>query len=174
MKNIIYCVLAIALISLSSCKDNREDGMSPAYVYLMNNGIQEQTVSADATEITVQLWATKSGLTYSPCIITYKADEDYLNAYNDENYTEYKILPADCYNFPQAVFELGGDDINAKFKLTYNPQKIYAIQQANPNVIYALPVVVSATGALITENYDVSNKAILTFTISAQTSRSED
>ncbi|MGM9747204.1 MAG: DUF1735 domain-containing protein [Candidatus Cryptobacteroides sp.] len=166
MKKIIYyTALFLGLLTIAaSCEDHRRDGLMPSKVYLVRNGVEQYSATADQTSAIASAWATKSGLLPSSCVVTYVIDPQDLAQYNEAYGTNYEMLPESCYTLGQMNFNLEPEDLNAEFEVTYNPSAIYALTgEYNVPGKYALPARIEVDGLEVLEGKTL---VIMTFNIS--------
>lgn len=154
--------LGLLLMLFISCEDKRLDGLEPDKVYLPKSGLHTEESYTTGTTATAQLWTYKSSLNGTSCQVTYTVKPELLAAYNEENGTNYEILPEDCYEIPQSTISIQGKEEYGKFHINYFPEKIvehcggvYKLEK------YALPMEISSDDAPVTN----MNSAILTFVV---------
>ncbi|QQT63881.1 DUF1735 domain-containing protein [Sphingobacterium multivorum] len=98
MRNYIsYCVLLLTLFLMNGCqKDDRMNNMVDDTIYFRDFKENKITVF-DWGKFDYNVTVVKAGIGQQGAKINFKIDEAYLAAYNAQQGTNYKLLPADCY-----------------------------------------------------------------------------
>lgn len=133
--------LAILALLLSACGDLMNPipsiDINPAF---SNSGFTNATVISQNESDTYKMtYARVNGISRE-LTMNLTIDESALSKYNQENNTDYKLLPSDCYTMPtSAKFEVKSK--NANFDIVIYSKKLYetagSVQAASK---YVLPV----------------------------------
>lgn len=154
-KRIIAASLIGLLVLGTSCEDKRDEFLSDydTRMYFRNSDLQEQDcyITGDLTNYTVSVVKAGSELNAVADASVTMMDEAQLLAYNDQNVTNYSILPSECYTLNgELKMDFAADDLYRTFDVAFNPELIYKLPKAN----YVLPMVLSSSKT-VTENKNV-------------------
>lgn len=117
--------LAILALLMSACGDLMNPiptiDINPAF---SNSGFTNATiVSQNESDTYKMTYARVNGISRE-LTMNLTVDENALSKYNQENNTDYKLLPSDCYTMPtNAKFEVKSK--NANFDITIYSKKLY-------------------------------------------------
>ena len=141
-KRIIAASLIGLLVLGTSCEDKRDEFLSDydTRMYFRNSDLQEQDcyITGDLTNYTVSVVKAGSELNAVADASVTMMDEAQLLAYNDQNVTNYSILPSECYTLNgELKMDFAADDLYRTFDVAFNPELIYKLPKAN----YVLPMV---------------------------------
>lgn len=154
-KRIIAASLIGLLVLGTSCEDKRDEFLSDydTRMYFRNSDLQEQDcyITGDLTNYTVSVVKAGSELNAVADASVTMMDEAQLLAYNDQNVTNYSILPSECYTLNgELKMDFAADDLYRTFDVAFNPELIYKLPKAN----YVLPMVLNSSKT-VTENKNV-------------------
>lgn len=134
MKNKILAVitLLISLWSSTGCEDNRQEFLSDysTVLFFLNSGEQNVTFYKTGVDVDYKLTVNKGG--WNENAVTHVdvsvIDEVAMEAYNAENGTKYKALPANCYLLKTAsTVSFASNESYHFFELTFKPDVISAL-----------------------------------------------
>ena len=133
MKNRLTISLLFALgLSFTACEDKRDEFLSDydTRMYFRNSDLQEQDcyITGDLTNYTVSVVKAGSELNAVADASVTMMDEAQLLAYNDQNVTNYSILPSECYTLNgELKMNFAADDLYRTFDVAFNPELIYKL-----------------------------------------------
>lgn len=145
-KRIIFASLIGLLVLGTSCEDKRDEFLSDyaTSMYFRNSDTQEQDcyITGDPTSYTVSVVKAGSDLAASSDASVSLMSEAQLEAYNDDNVTNYSLLPANCYTLTGDLnMNFVSDDLYQTFDVVFDPASIYDLPSAN----YVVPFVLNSS-----------------------------
>ena len=101
MKRVLIYFGAIAL-ALASCSKEQEKIMvdGPAVLGLSATGLSEEIVILEPKVVQLEVRIKAETVAEDPVLVTLKADDSLVQAYNQKNGTDYKMPPAGAYSLP--------------------------------------------------------------------------
>ena len=95
MKHRLLYILPIILLSISSCEDNRLEGMVPDTLYIVQAGVEDVFVNKkDYADFTISVY--KSGIGDVSASAQIVVDSEMVDKYNAQNGTSFEQLPDVC------------------------------------------------------------------------------
>lgn len=145
-KRIIFASFVGLLVLGASCEDKRDEGLSDyaASMYFRNSDTQEQDcyITGDPTNYTVSVVKAGSDLSALADASVSLMSEAQLEVYNDDNVTNYSLLPTNCYTLTGDLnLNFVSDDLYRTFDVVFDPEKIYDLPSAN----YVVPFVLNSS-----------------------------
>lgn len=111
--------ILLALFSCTACSDRCDVANEvETTVYIIKNGLQEVTLSAD--DPTYEIWLNKAGYNSHATVLSLKVDTEDLVVWNARNKSDYRMLPDNCYEFDREVVRLSGDEHKACVRLVFD------------------------------------------------------
>lgn len=142
MKRSIIILFIISLIY--SCKDTRLDNVPQDKVFIQNSGLFKVDVfNIDKHEISISV--TKSGIGTQEAHANFTVDETLLKDYNDNNQTNYKLLPIDCYDILNKDININKHEETGLLKVIFNTSKISKLEDFRN---YVLPLRLNVSGGI--------------------------
>lgn len=123
-------VLLSFTILFTGCEDNRLNDIVDDKVYLLEHGLNEQQVF-NMQDYTYHLTVMKSGVGQQSGTLKLVTDENILTTYNEENGTEYQLLPSEYYEITTQDLALGKKDYRLSFEISMNAESIKEHQAQN-------------------------------------------
>lgn len=163
-----YNILFLTCLSIffCSCEDHRLDGMEPDKVYLGKRGLYQVDAYATGETAHESVWTNKSGIGDQYAKITYTVDESILTQYNEQNGTNFLLLPEDCYVIPQKILDIAAEDRTAFFFFEYYPEKILDHEGGiYGSKMYVLPLRIVSEGAPLSDKVESGDRVLLNFNI---------
>lgn len=160
MKKLIN-ILSIAILGtvLFSCSDNVNQYIPADVIYIVNSGENEILLYDTGEKDTYELGlyrAGKHGKSASASVAVLTDAE--LNAYNQENETDYKLIPSEYYTLTltEVNFANGVAETNQYVPIEFNTPALQKLLEANKEVDYVLPIKISKASIEIQEEKDLS------------------
>ena len=117
----------MALTLLCSCAPDHTDPT----VYFTDNtadkGVQEILMYDFQSEVETPVYVSCTDVNAAESVVKTHVDNDYIEYYNEINYTNYKPLPEDCYTLVQSSVALTGR--TAAFMVRFDVVKIMAFSK---------------------------------------------
>ncbi len=120
-------VLLSFTILFLGCEDNRLNDIVDDKVYLLESGLNEKDVF-NIQDYTYHLTVIKGGIGQQSGTLKLVVDENILSAFNEENGTEYQLLPSDFYQITTQDLVLGEKDYKVFFEIGMNTEGIKELQ----------------------------------------------
>ena len=122
----------MALALLCSCvPDHRDFNMPDSSVYFTDNtankGVQTILMYDVQSEVETPVYVHCAGLNAAESSVKAHVDNEYIEYYNQINYTDYKALPEDCYTLLKSTAQIEGR--TAAFKVRFNVPNIIAFSK---------------------------------------------
>lgn len=135
----IFTTLFISLI-FSGCKNDMSENLDQyaTILYFRNNGLREITLYNTSTEIDYEMVIIKAGYNTksTPSVFVELMSNVQLDVYNDENYTDYFLMPQDCYTIKSnSQIDFQSSQQNSNMKLSFNMKKLLALDNSKEYVI---------------------------------------
>lgn len=145
-KRIIFASLIGLLVLGTSCEDKRDEFLSDyaTSMYFRNSDTQEQDcyITGDLTSYTVSVVKAGSDLSALSDATVSLMSEAQLEAYNDDNVTNYSLLPANCYTLTGDLnMNFVSDDLYRTFDVVFDPESINDLPTAN----YVVPFILNSS-----------------------------
>lgn len=156
MKKILY--LSMIFWWCTACSDS---GVEPAEVTMEVRNYAEQKMYTFGYEQGIYLWSAKKWADKGESHVRYIVDESLLDAHNQKNNQQLKLLPESCYQIEELDFVLTDDDKIARFKVMCSPEKILELGGQTGVVEYALPVRIEVNGQRVEDRYGSTTVGIL-------------
>ena len=159
----LYSILTFAWVAMMmvNCDSTFEvidkvDGL----VSVSINSVNKQKSFSVGELYKAELWVQRGGINNNSGKVKFILDEQLLDSVNNEDKTNFVLLPKECYELTQTEFNV--DQNEAYGYITYDPEKIHKLAGYD-NVKYALPFrLVSDEIAINPER----NVAVLSFVVS--------
>jgi len=144
---------ALALLAAAACADHRSDYMEEfqTMVYFRNGGEQELSLFRTGEDGLYQIPICKSGRNLNGEIsaVLIPFDEAQISMYNITYETDYKLVPASCYQFvdqngsplasqDNVAVDFGPTDPYKVVTLCVNTNEVSALQEADEDAEYVL------------------------------------
>lgn len=144
-KRIIFASLIGLFLFGTSCEDNRDEYLSDydTRMYFRNSDLQTQDcyITGDPTNYTVSIVKAGSDLSALSDASVSLMDETQLQIYNDENVTNYSLLPSNCYSLSGDLkMNFTSNDSYHTFDVIFDPSAIYELPKAD----YVIPFVLNS------------------------------
>jgi len=144
MKNpIIFISLLLGLI-LVACEDNKEQYLDQysMITYFRNSGVDQITLYKTGVDGNYNVVVNKGGsnLETSTSVSVLVMDEVEVNFYNEQNSTDYKALPTDCYQMEGSALSFSPGETSKKIGVVLKTNAIDELMSAHPHVEYVLPL----------------------------------
>ena len=138
MKNKLLYILPIILLSLSSCEDNRLEGMVPDTLYLVQSGSEDIFVNKkDYADFTVSVY--KSGIGDVSASAKIIVDPELVDSYNSEHGTSLELLPDVCYTISKTNFNFSPSTVYRNSTITIDGAVLSKYQSVGTKK-YILPI----------------------------------
>ncbi|WP_313528825.1 BT_3987 domain-containing protein [Sphingobacterium multivorum] len=149
MRNYIsYCVLLLTLFLMNGCqKDDRMNNMVDDTIYFRDFKENKITVF-DWGKFDYNVTVVKAGIGQQGAKINFKIDEAYLAAYNAQQGTNYKLLPADCYKIANTTLAFEKKDYLQDIAVAFDTERIKVLQ-GKYKELYVLPCRIEAEGGVL-------------------------
>lgn len=139
MKKLFLALVLSTTSCLTGCSDNEEIGYDiDSKVMIPKNGLQQITLTTDATSADYEVWIYRSGYNEGGSTVSLSIDTEALNAYNKTNGTTYVLMPEACYDLPTSAVRLGNNTHTAKIDIRIDVSAITADNR------YVLPVSINS------------------------------
>ncbi|QQT30555.1 DUF1735 domain-containing protein [Sphingobacterium multivorum] len=144
MRNCIsYCIFLLTLVLMNACqKDDRMNNMVDDTIYFRDFKENKITVF-DWGKFDYNVTVVKAGIGQQEAKVNFKIDEAYLAAYNAQEGTNYKLLPADCYKIDNTALEFSKKDYLHDIAIVFDSERIKALQ-GKYKELYVLPCRIEA------------------------------
>lgn len=140
-RNLFNISLLFLVVLFVGCEDNRMNDMVDDKVYLLNPGLNEQSVF-NWPGYTYNLYVIKSGTGSQGGELGLTINEALLTRFNEKNQTDLKMLPQELFNIVDKKIILAQGDYRASFKIELVTEGI-ALLKTESGYQYALPCEVS-------------------------------
>lgn len=142
-KKILFASFVGLLFLSTSCEDNREEYLNEydTRMYFRNSELQEQDcyITGDPTNYTVSVVKAGSNLSAAADATIGLMDETQLQIYNEDNVTNYRLLPSNCYKLEGDLsMNFTSDDLYHTVDVAFDPEAIYKLPEANYVVPFTL------------------------------------
>jgi hypothetical protein len=150
-KNIVLTVAAgILLLAQTSCENYNKEYLDEAVptLYFKNSGEVPLTLYRAGLDDTYKVVVDKTGydLTTKTDAKIVLLDQIDLDVYNEEQGTDYKLLPSNCFTLPANLdCNFGSDDLYKTFDLTLKTENIYNLLATPTDGTYVLPLQLTAS-----------------------------
>lgn len=144
--NIFLIVLSVFSLWFVSCDEYRDADELDDQLYLQKTGLMEAKVFNWGT-FTYELPVIKSGKGNHSATVRLQVDESVLVAYNEENGTDYKLMPENCYSVKEKMLSFAEEDYRKFFLIDFDPESLTAL--GADGMQYVLPCL------LVTDNTDI-------------------
>ena len=140
MKNlkIISLVILISSMFIVSCEDDRLDNMVDDKVYVLKSGLNQIEIEKQGS-YTYSLYVIKSGTGRQEADIQLSINETVLDSYNQQNETEYVLLPSQYYKLTTDNKHISKEEYKIPFDIILDTEAISDLQN-NSEIEYALPL----------------------------------
>lgn len=135
--HISILVLLFCAAFFTACEDNRMNDMEDDKIYLLNPGLNEQTIF-NWPGYTYKLGVIKSGMGQQGGEVALKIDEALLVDFNEANQTDLKMLPQELVKINNPSMTLKAGDYRAFFEIELNTEEIAQLIESTGEQ-YALP-----------------------------------
>lgn len=146
MKKIILMSLLGLMLGSTACEDNKDEFLNDysTVMYIRNSGVQDVVCYITGEDTHYKLSVVKAGndgLALSDAKISVM-DAAQLAEYNNENGTDYILLPEDCYAFVSPTdLTFTADEAYKLVDLALKPTSVEALDGTN----YVLPLVLTSS-----------------------------
>lgn len=144
-------LLPLFLLSLLfigvSCEDSRMHNMVDDKIYLLNPELNKVEVFHWG-DYTYGLVCVKSGVGQQAAELELSVNEQLLNEYNNEQGTDYKLLPEQYYKFTSSLLTIGVEGYKDMFDIVFDTDGLVDLQ-GDGSVTYALPCQVNVLNSSI-------------------------
>ncbi len=123
-------------------KDDRMNNMVNDTIYFRDFKENRITVF-DWGKFDYNITVVKAGIGQQEAKINFKIDEAYLAAYNAQEGTNYKLLPADCYKIDDTALVFSKKDYLHHIAIVFDSERIKALQ-GKYKELYVLPCRIEA------------------------------
>ena len=138
MKHRLLYILPIILLSISSCEDNRLEGMVPDTLYIVQAGVEDVFVNKkDYADFTISVY--KSGIVDVSASAQIVVDSEMVDKYNAQNGTSFELLPDVCYTISKTNFELSPSTVYRNSTITFDGTILSKYQSVGVKK-YILPI----------------------------------
>lgn len=141
-KNILFVSLLAGLfLTYTACDDNLDEYLSDfsTILYFLNSNEQDITLYKTGEDTKVKATINKAGsdLSTSASAKVNLMDDSQLAIYNAENLTDYKLLPANCYELQaNSTFDFNGNkDTYKQFEITFKTSEIDKLENKENYVL---------------------------------------
>lgn len=159
----IYSILTIAWVAIlmTNCDStfdiiDKADGL----VSVSINTVNKQKSFNVGELYRAELWVQRGGLSDASGKVKFILVEQLLDSINNEDKTNFELLPKECYELTQTEFNVDKNELCGY--ITYDPEKIHTLAGYD-NVKYALPF------RLVSDEITINperNVAVLSFVVS--------
>lgn len=146
MKKIILMSLLGFILGSTSCEDNKDEFLDDysTVMYIRNSGVQDVTCYITGEDTPYKLSVVKAGhdtQAVSDAKISVM-DAAQLAVYNNENGTDFVLLPTDCYEFASTTdLTFAPGELYKLVDLNFKPANVKALGEGN----YVLPLALTSS-----------------------------
>lgn len=158
-RKIIYFILLICPLFIISCEDSRFDTIVDDKVYIMHSGLREIEIS-NSGQYTYSLYVIKSGIGKQAVNVQLAINESILNSYNENNGTDFSLLPEQYYKIAVREKNIEKDEYQVPFEIVFDTNAILELQ-ADSEKKYVLPCEVKVLNSVIEIGGDENMTSIL-------------
>lgn len=177
----IYILIFFAFVSLfayTSCEDHKEDHLDEysTILYFLESGEVPLKLfdAGENTKASVTISKSGSEMSSSSTVSVIELSEALLNAYNEENETEYVLLPTTCYSFEKQEFTLTEKKPYQTLEIELNPNLIKGLPEIEGEYVLGLDLENAQDSINAKKRYVFLVPEILTPMVSFPTSVNDD
>lgn len=134
---ILFAALAASVLAVSCGDKGIDDGSNSNYTPPANVGFLDKSyVSTSIAKGKYDLTVLKSGI--RPSTVTLTANEEALEAYNDQYGTKYAAIPDEMFNAGMQTLDFSADDTHKNFEIEWDGEDVMSLGRDKDYVIVAM------------------------------------
>lgn len=159
MKKKIILILLLAAFTFAGCEDNKAEFLDEYSVrtYFRNSGVEPLVLykTGEDTQYTAVINKAGSDLQAAASVTVGVMNEVELSLYNENNGTNFTLLPAQCYQLDtEKILNFASSDTYKHFGVTLKTNEVEELQSTNPTLSYVVPLYITSPEKIINPEKD--------------------